>query len=154
VIHQVRELHVRREARARYGVDAALFTLSGNAILPNLRAVRNLAASMTAERRAVGAADPVVAPGSLNAMGLIDEVLHAVVAVYREHEDPEAVDDALDHLDEVLGAATVDNVLVRFTTDFPPLAVHRGEMTPGAYLAGETAGTPNREVALEELAAC
>jgi len=154
VIHQVRELHVRREARARYLVDAALFTLSGNAIVPNLRAVRSLAASMTAERRAAGAADPVVAAGSLNAMGLIDEILHAVVAVYREHEDPEALDDALDHLDEVLGAAAVDEVLLRFTAEFPPLAVHRGELTPDAYLVGETAGTPNREVALEELAAC
>ncbi len=72
-------------------------------ILPDLRAVRALAASMTAERRAAGAPDPTVTAGSLNAMGLIDEILHAVVAVYREHEDPEAVDDALDHLDEVLG---------------------------------------------------
>ena len=45
-------------------------------------------------------------------------------------------------------------MLLRFTADFPPLAVHRGELTPEAYLAGETAGTPNREVALEELAAC
>ncbi|MFH1475858.1 MAG: alpha-amylase family glycosyl hydrolase, partial [Chloroflexota bacterium] len=154
VIHQVRELHVRREARARYGVDAALFTLSGNAILPNLPAVRGLAASMTAARRAAGERDPLVAPGSLNAMGLVDEILHAVVAIYREHEDPEAIDDALDHLDEVLGTAAVDEVLLRFTTDFPPLAVHRGELTPETYLARETAGTPNREVALEELAAC
>ncbi len=154
VIHQMRELHVRREARARYGVDTALFTLSGNAILSDLRAVRALAASMTAERRATAATDPPVTAGSLNAMGLIDEILHAVVAVYREHEDPEAVDDALDHLDEVLGTAATDEVLLRFTTDFPPLAVHLGELTPEAYLAGETEGIPNREVALEELAAC
>ncbi len=154
MIHQVRELHVRRDARARYGVNEGLFTLAGNAIFPNLRAVRELAATMTADRRAAGEPDPVVAPGSLNAMGLIDEILHAVVAVYREHEDPEAIDDALDHLDEVLGTDAVDEVLLRFTTDFPPLAVHRGELTPEAYLADETAGTPNREVALEELAAC
>ena len=154
MIHQVRELHVRRDARARYGVHEGLFALSGNAILPNLRAVRDLAATMTAARRAAGEPEPVVAPGSLNAMGLIDEILHAVVAVYREHEDPEAIDDALDHLDEVLGTAAVDQVLLRFTTDFPPLAVNRGELTPEAYLARETAGTPNREVALEELAAC
>ncbi len=154
MIHQVRELHLRRDARARYGVDEGLFSLSGNVILPNLRAVRALAVSMTAARRAAGEPDPPVAPGSLNAMGLIDEVLHAVVAVYREHEDPEAIDDALDHLDEVLGAEAVDDILLRFTTDFPPLAVHRGEVTPQAYLGGETDGTPNREVALEELAAC
>jgi glycosidase len=154
VIHQVRELHVRRDARTRYDVQDGLFTLSGNAILPNLRAVRDLAAAMTATRRAAGDPNPVVAPGSLNAMGLIDEILHAVVAVYREHEDPEAIDDALDHLDEVLGPAVVDGVLLRFTTDFPPLAVHRGDMSPDAYLGRETAGTPNREIALEELAAC
>ena len=48
MIHQVRELHVRRDARARYDVDEGLFALSGNAILPNLRAVRELAAGMTA----------------------------------------------------------------------------------------------------------
>jgi glycosidase len=154
VIHQVRELHVRRDARARFAVDEGLFTLAGDAVLPNLRAVRDLAAAMTAARRAAGHPDPVVAPGSLNAMGLIDEVLHAVVAIYREHEDPEAIDDALDHLDEVLGTAAVDAALLRFTADFPPLAVHRGEQTPEAYLAGETAGTPNREIALEELLAC
>jgi len=154
VIHQVRELHVRREARARYAVDEHLFTLSGDAILPNLRAVRRLAAAMTAARRAAGHPEPVVAPGSLNAMGLIDEVLHAVVAIYREHEDPEGVDDALDHLDEVLGTEAVDAALLRFSVDFPPLAVHRGELTAEAYLAGETAGTPNREIALEELLAC
>ena len=35
MIHQVRELHVRREARARYAVDEHLFTLSGDAILPD-----------------------------------------------------------------------------------------------------------------------
>ena len=154
MIHQLRELHVRREARERYALGATLFELSGNAILPNLRAVRELAAAMTAERRAAGHPEPVLAPGLLNAMGLIDELLHAVVAIYREHEDPEAIDDALDHLDEALGAPAVDEVLLRFTTDFPPGAVHRGELTAEAYLAGETAGTPNREVALEELLAC
>ncbi len=154
MIHQLRELHVRRDARERYELDATLFELTGNVILPNLRAVRGLAAAMTAKRRAAGHPEPVLAPGSLNAMGLIDEVLHAVVAIYREQEDPEAIDDALDHLDEALGAPAVDDVLLRFTTDFPPRAVHRGELTPEAYLAGETAGTPNREVALEELLAC
>jgi glycosidase len=154
VIHQVRELHLRREARARYGLHEGLIALSGNVILPNLRAVRVRAARMTAVRRESGVRERPVAPGELNAMGLIDEILHAVVAIYREHEDPEAVDDTLDHLDGIFGAAAVDSALLRFTTDFPPLAVHLGRLTPEAYLAGETAGVPNREVALEELLAC
>ena len=149
-----REFHVSAEARARYRLNETLFALSGNVVLANLRAVRSLAAEMTARRRDDGVADATISPGELNALGLVDEVLHAVVGIYREQEDPEAIDDALDHLDEVLGAEAVDATLTRFTARFPPLAVHRGELTAAEYLAGETDGTPNREVALEELANC
>ena len=149
-----REFHVSADARARYRIDESLFELSGNVIIANLRAVRGLAAEMTARRRADGAADVTVSPGELNAFGLVDEILHAVVSIYRQQEDPEAIDDALDHLDEQLGAETVDLTLARFTARFPPLAVHRGDLSAVDYLAGETDGTPNREIALEELANC
>jgi glycosidase len=149
-----REFHVSVDARARYHLNETLFELSGNVILANLRAVRGLAVEMTARRRADGMADATVSPGELNALGLVDEILHAVVGLYREQEDPEAIDDALDHLDELVGADAVDATLARFTAGFPPLAVHRGELTAADYLAGETDGTPNREIALEELANC
>src|SRR5487761_2390103 len=148
------EFHASAEARARYRLNETLFELSGNVILANLRAVRSLAGEMTSRRRADGEANPTVSPGELNALGLVDEVLHAVVGLYREQEDPEAIDDALDHLDELLGAQAVDATLARFTERFPPLVVHRGELTVADYLASETDGTPNREVALEELANC
>ena len=52
-----REFHVSSEARARYRLNETLFELSGNVILANLRAVRGLAAEMTARRRADGVAD-------------------------------------------------------------------------------------------------
>ena len=149
-----REFHVSADARVRYRLNETLFELSGNVVLANLRAVRSLAAEMTARRRADGLADAVVSPGELNALGLVDEVLHAVVGIYREQEDPEAIDDALDHLDGLLGTDATDATLARFTERFPPLAVHRGELTASAYLAGETDGTPNREIALEEMVNC
>jgi len=149
-----REFHVSADARARFHLNDALFELSGNVILANLRAVRGLAAEMTARRRTDGVADATVSPGELNALGLVDEILHAVVGLYREQEDPEAIDDALDHLDELLGTEALDQTLAMFTARYPPLAVHRGELTAIDYLAGETDGTPNREIALEELVNC
>ena len=142
-----RELHVSRTARERYGVDDALFTLSGRAVLANLRAVRALAAGLDAAQppaRRVGVA-------RLNALGLIDEILHALVGLYRRRGDPRAMSDALEDLDERLGVDAVDATLRRFITDFPPVAVHRGGLPVEAYLAGTTDGVPNREIALEEL---
>jgi len=64
-----REFHVSADARVRYRLNETLFELSGNVVLANLRAVRSLAAEMTARRRADGLADAVVSPGELNALG-------------------------------------------------------------------------------------
>ena len=141
MIHQVRELHVRREARARYGVDAALFTLSGNAILPNLRAVRALAASMTAARRAAGAPDPVgrrPARSTRWASSTRSSTRSwrsiASTRIPRRSTTPWTTSTRSSARRPSTRRSCASS------TDFPPLAVHRGELTPEAYLAGETGG--------------
>jgi len=45
----------------------------------------------------------------------------------------------------------LDKALAQFCNEFPPLTVYRREQTVEAYLAGDTDGTPNRAVVLEEL---
>ncbi len=70
------EFHVSRAARERYRVDASLFSVTGNVLLPDFPATRRLAAAMNAARDP-GA--PPVQAGDLNAMGLVDEILHVVV---------------------------------------------------------------------------
>jgi hypothetical protein len=59
--------------------------------------------------------------------------------------------EALARLNETLGEAEVRSMLERFVDEFPPIAVHRGETSVEAYLAGVSAGVPNAEIALEEL---
>ena len=44
-----------------------------------------------------------------------------------------------------------DATLLKFTEEFPPLAVQRGEIEARHYLDLETAGRPNRQSALEEM---
>ncbi|RMF65988.1 MAG: alpha-amylase, partial [Calditrichaeota bacterium] len=86
-----------------------------------------------------------------NAMGLIDEILHHVVALYRTTVAPGVFGDALDWLQAGLGEDEVRKTLLAFVNDFPPLAVYKGSVEPEAYLEGVTQGIPNRELALEEL---
>jgi glycosidase len=143
------EFHVSRAARQRYGVDASLFTVSGNVILPGFPATRRLAAAMNVARDP-GA--PPVQAGDLNAMGLVDEILHVVVALYRETRDREAMVGALATASEEVGEERLEAALRAFSDAFPALAVHRGEVDPVAYLDGSTDGIPNRAVVLEEMA--
>ncbi len=143
--------HVSREARDRYQIDAELFTLTGNLVLPDFAAARRVVRRMNEARGAQGEPERAVHAGDLNALGLIDEILHYVVALYREQRNPGAMGAALAALEERLGRRALDASLLDFVRRFPGLEVYRGELDAAAWLAGETDGRPHREIALEEL---
>ncbi len=146
------EFHVSREARDRYGFGEALFSLAGNVVLADFRATRTLVRQMNSARDVAGHPELAVQPGQLNAMGLIDEILHHVSALYRRRRDPQALEAALAALDASLGAEVVNATLAAFVDRYPPTAVYGGDESAGTWLAGTTDGLPNRQVALEELA--
>ncbi|HUV91156.1 MAG TPA: alpha-amylase, partial [Anaerolineae bacterium] len=145
------EFHVSRKARDLYQFNQALFALSGNVIFANFHAARVFAQKMNRRRDLVRFPERAVKAGQINAMGLIDEVLHYVAGLYREQRNPQAFGQALDWLDERLGREAVDAALCRFVDEFPPLAVYRQEVPLAGYLEGETAGVPHRQIVLEEL---
>jgi glycosidase len=146
-----REFHISRQARERYGFDAALFSLTGNVVFADFRAAREFAHRMNQRREAARFPERAVSAGQLNAMGLIDELAHLLVARYRRHSNPRLLADALADLEAAIGRGPVDELLLAFVADFPPLTVHRGELTAAAWLAGTTGEDRNRELALEEL---
>jgi glycosidase len=146
-----REFHVSRQARERYGLEEALFSLTGNVVFADFRAAREFAHRMNLRRDAARFPERAVSAGHLNAMGLIDEFAHLLVARYRRLSNPRLLADALADLEASIGRAPVDELLLAFVADFPPLAVHRGELTAPAWLAGTTGEERNRELALEEL---
>ncbi|HVA88026.1 MAG TPA: alpha-amylase family glycosyl hydrolase, partial [Candidatus Saccharimonadales bacterium] len=145
------EFHVSREARERYGVDEALFTLTGNVVLPNLAASRRLAARMNQRLDAARHPNRVVHGGQLNAMGLIDEILHRVVELYRHDVNPGAMRDALAAVADRVGAERLEETLGMFVKRFPTAQAYRDGTSPSAYLGGQTDGVPNREIAVQEL---
>ncbi len=147
----VMEFHVSREARDRYQVDEVLSTLTGNVILPNFHAARVLAEKMNEKRDLIRFPEQAVKPGQINTMGLIDEILHYVAALYREQKNPQLMRQALDALEARVGRPFVDETLRRFVREFPPSAVYKGEADADAYLEGATAGIPHRQLILEEM---
>jgi len=145
------EFHVSRAARDRYRFDELLFSLAGNVVFANLAASREFARRINQVREAQRHPELAVNPGALNAMGLIDEVLHAVVELYRKQRDPRVMVDALVWFESRLGPEMLERTLQTFADQFPSVAVYRGEKTAAAWLRESTAGMPHRAVALEEL---
>ncbi len=146
-----REFHVSRQARDRYQFDSALYSISGNVIFANVGAARLFAQKMNQRRDLVRYPEQTVRAGDLDAMGLIDEILHFVVHLYREQKNSLVLGQALEWLEERLGREQVDQALQRFAESFPPLAVYRGELSLSAYLENRSADVPNRQIVLEEM---
>jgi glycosidase len=145
------EFHVSRKARDLYQFDQPLFSLNGNVIFANFHAARVFAQKMNRRRDLARFPEQAVRAGQINALGLIDEILHYVVGLYREQKNPRVFQQALDWLDARLGKGAVDAALHRFADEFPPLAVYRREVTLEDYLEGETGGVPHRQAVLEEM---
>jgi glycosidase len=143
------EFHISRRARKKYQFDESLFSTDGRAVFADYSAARHFADKMTTMRRRKGDAAPVPA-SDINAMGLIDEILHLLVRQY-EKQNPSAMARALQWLDAQLGKPPVDNTQLKFTNDFPPLPVYRGELSEENYLSGSTSGLEHRQITLEEI---
>ena len=147
----VMEFHISRQARDRYRFDEGIFQLSGNVILANFHAARAFAHKMNAHRDLIRFPEKAVKAGQINAMGLIDEILHIIVQQYRIQKVPDAMAKALAWLNDRIGEEGVNQTLHQFADEFPPLKIYRQEIPLNDYLEGEVDGIPNRHIILEEL---
>jgi len=141
------EFHVSRRARDAHGFEDALFASDGNVIFADFVAARIFALKINTKRPP----EQAVRAGHINALGLIDELQHAVLRSYREQKKPGVIGEALDWLTARLGPDAVASTLGRFVEEFPPVAVYQGKLSAEEYLAGETRGVAHRHIALEEM---
>ncbi len=145
------EFHIARKARKQYEFDDLLFATTGNVILADFQAARRFAHKINQKRDLLRHPEQAVRASEINAMGLLDEVLHGVVELYRQQVNPKAFQRALDWLNEHIGIKKVDRALLRFVEMFPGSAVYQKGMKPDAFLDGATGDTPHRLLVLEEL---
>ena len=145
------EFHVSRLAREKFGFDQTLFATDGNVVFADFLAARTFTQKINQHRDLATYPENAVRSGEINAIGLIDEILHMVFALYRKQVDPKVLAKALKDLTETFSEKQLNLMLTRFTEEFPPSAVYLKDQPVETYLAGVTKGVPNKLIALEEL---
>jgi len=143
------EFHIDKDMRQKYGLKDSLFSLTGNVFLADMKQTRELAAKFNAKQ------DPnhperYIKAGHLYAMGLIDEILHYVIALYREEVQPDAFETALDRLETNIGGKQTDGLLSAFSEQFPPRPVYKGEKKVDEYLKSKEDGESCKALSVEE----
>ncbi len=136
-----------RASRLKYNFSADFFRPDGHVIFPDLAAARAFAAQMSAHRpEPVSAAD-------LYALSLLDEAFHILLKHFHGRYTG-VMGRAMGVLQSSLGSK-YDLTLGKFTDEYPPTAVFRGEVTAGVYLSkapnASDFGRGRRAAAIEEM---
>jgi hypothetical protein len=151
------EFHVKAALRPALGIGSALFRTTGNLVLRDFSAVRSLSAKVREMGGRSGRDTGKLTAGNLNAMGLIDEILHIVLGLYRERSEPELLPRLSEAIRKEIGPRPYSKLLSVFTAMYPPQDVYNGSSSPEDWIEGTTAlgaeggKIPNRDLALEEL---
>src|ERR1700690_4046292 len=137
------EFHISRRARQTYQFDEALFATDGRLIFSDFRAARRFV------ERIYAVSGRLLPASDIYALGLIDEILHLVIRQY-ERRNPGMMTQALEFLRAGLGDR-LEDTLVKFTDEFPPMPVYRGQSSVSEYLSGSSNGIGHRQVSIEEM---
>ena len=146
------EFHITRKAREKYQFDELLFSYNGNVVFANFQASRNFAHKMNQQRANFSDLSIYIAPGQINALGLIDEIFHLVMNEYYKAYGTSLRHALYSHLEKSLGKPRLQATLESFNQQFPPVAVYAGEKSIAEYLAESTDGVPNAENTIDMLA--
>lgn len=141
------EFHISRDVRKKYEIDDELFSISGNIIFADFRAVRNFAQKLNEKREVKN----YVSAGKVNAAGLMDEIYHYLFRIYELQVNPGVFNKALNHLNKNVGEEDTRKLLFDFISHFPPTDVYKGNISAFDYLNSFSADRSNAEVTLEEL---
>ncbi len=141
------EFHISKSAREKYKFEQKLFSLTGNTIFADYYSVRLFASKINKHRDLVNFPENAVKAGQINAMGLIDEILHYVVSLYKQDKNKNVFRESLDLLKSELGEQNVINTLTQFLEEFPSMPVYKKELTIENYLSKEGI----QELILEEI---
>jgi glycosidase len=145
------EFHISGALRKKLNLDDRLFSFDGNVVFANVAASRTLAQRLNEYQGSDTDPRPPVNAGALFAMGLIDELSHALIARYRHDVDPAVMSEAVRWFSGQLTPTEIERLLLAFVEQFPVVAVYRGELSAAQWLDGNTAGVPNRQIAFEEM---
>ncbi len=151
------EFHISRSIRDLCHFDESLFSSCGNVIFANFKAVQTFQTKLNELFDQRNEKEKRISAGSLNAMGLIDEIFHYILMLYRRDKAPDAFNNLINDLDMYFGKDSMNSLLFEFMDEFPPTEVYKGECSKEDFLAryafdkGTKKDRSNREQVLEEL---
>jgi len=115
------EFHISRKARDKYSFAGTFFSIQGRVIFANFNATHRFAARFNAEK----GPDETIAAAELNAMGLLDEIMHFLIESYRKEINKNLFAKIEKFMLDQFSEEKLDELLNGFAQLFPSTSVYQ-----------------------------
>ena len=147
-----REFRIRADLLRQLQIDNTTpLNRPGESSPADFSAVHKLADRINQHRLTQDPPGKPVAAGDLNALGLLDELMHYQITHYLQEVDSDLFHKLNDQLAQEYDYQELIGVLTSFTENFPPTPIIQGRQTPEEWLNQQSDGTSNLLLAMEEL---
>jgi glycosidase len=136
----VKEFHISKAAREKYNIDKTFFKIRGNIIFSDSFEAKLFADKLNKE-------NIQISPSEVFALGLLDEVKHLLITLYKQQENDKIFKNAIKYLNNKIGKEKLLNTVSLFTLTFPPDVIFTKKTNITNYLQKDN----NLEAQLEEM---
>lgn len=143
------ELHIARAARNKYELKESL-SVSADTAAADFQAARLLAQKINAKRNLLLNPENALNASDLNAINLIDEIMHLAIKTYQNDSDDELFSHMESYLADKLGKPQIDELMETYVDLIPPSDdVYNGTSNPKLYISDQS--EPHRHISLEDM---
>lgn len=119
--------------------------------LPNFQIIRLLVNRMVEKKAFRMISNQPIRAGSLNAVGLINEIFRYILNSYRITTNPPAFSNGLNWSREKVKPDTVNTIIDAFVKSFPPFKVKRAKQSAEEYIKSTSDGLHNEQLISKEI---
>ena len=138
------DFHISKSTRKKYKFDDSLYSLNGNLSIANPQAARYISDKINEVRKNEGAIDQLTTPGEIYAIGVLHDVYQYIINQYVQKDNPGVFKRSIDYLKSTLKEEKLNDVLLNFVEEFPPLDVSNGKIKAEEYFNGKTGNKSNK----------
>lgn len=140
-----KEFHISKEARIKYKLEKSYFSIKGDLLFQNSEAIREFADNINNHKDRTS--KTFVKASEINAIGLLEEVKHYIISLYKAEQDNKIIKNAIEYTEEKIGKQQVFETVKAFVENFPPVTIFENKESAEQFLSKDD----NYEAQFEEM---
>ncbi len=148
---RIQNLILSRGVLDKYQIAELLLSDTKIYKFDNYHSIRTFVQKINEKRNVIEFPEHAINSGDANGYGLLQEIMHYVIEMYKKEKKQSILQDAYNQLYLKFGSKKIETVITTFIDEFPPPLIYKNEIDISNFLKNISDGVDNKHVVLEDI---